>query len=95
MRARKRSTPGKSPRPNTIKIVLVKWRDATHQEDDSTGPIGTMIAWTVGFLVHRTKKEIAFCMEIFEDGGKRNITTIPMPMVINIRTLASIPITTE
>lgn len=79
-----------------VKIILVKWEDATHIQDE-TGPetIGTMIAWTVGVQVHRTKKEVALCMEIFEDGQKRNISTIPMGMVKTILTLARIPIHTH
>ena len=76
--------------PKTIKVILVKWEDATHQEDD-TEKIGTMLAWTVGFQLHRNKKEVAFCMEFFENGGKHDITAIPMLNVKKIVTLATIP----
>ena len=79
--------------PSYIRLILVKWRDATHQENEEDAEIGTMLAWTVGFEVYRNEKEVSFCMEVFEDGGKRNITTIPMGMVVGpIRTLARIPI---
>lgn len=77
--------------PFKIKVILVKWEDATHQDDESE-PIGTMLAWTVGFQIHATEKEVALCMELFEDGDKKAITTIPMGMVRSMRTLATIPV---
>ena len=78
-----------------IKIVLVKWEDATHQ-DDETQEIGTMLVWTAGILISRSKKEISLCNEIFEDGSKRSITAIPMGMVRGrVLTLAKIPIRNE
>ena len=76
---------------STVDLVVVKWEDATHQEDESK-VIGTMIGWTTGFLIYKNKKEIALCMEVFEDGAKRNITAIPRGMVKRITKLASIPI---
>lgn len=83
----------KPPNLNKVKIILVKWEDATHLVDD-TGPApGTMIAWTCGFQLYRNKKEVALCMEVFEDGAKRNISTIPKGMIKSILRLATIPIT--
>ena len=82
----------KPTKPRKVKLILVKWEDATHLADD-TGPApGTMIAWTTGFQLYKTKKEVALCMELFEDGAKRNISTIPMGMVKSILTLATLPI---
>ena len=75
---------------NKVKIVLVKWEDATHQ-DDNTEPIGTMMAWTTGFLLYKNKKELAVCMEVFADGDKKAITTIPAGMVRNFKVLAEVP----
>lgn len=90
--AQKAKTSGRKPASQShVKLVLVKWEDATHQEDESQVP-GTMIAWTLGFLIYRNDKEISLCMETFEDGAKRNITTIPMGMVKRVRVLASVPI---
>ena len=89
---RTKKTPTVHQRRKTIKLILVKWRDATHQEDDDSPP-GTLLAWTIGFEVQRNDEEVALCMEVFEDGSKRNITTIPLGMVQGpIRTLAQIPI---
>lgn len=88
--ARRSATSGRKPHQHRIKLILVKWEDATHQEDESEVP-GTMIAWTMGFQVYRNEKEVSLCMETFEDGAKRNITTIPMGMVKLIKTLATIP----
>ena len=82
----------KKKKPHKVRLILVKWEDATHLVDD-TGPApGTMIAWTAGFQLYRNKKEVALCMEIFEDGAKRNISTIPRGMVKSILTLAQFPI---
>lgn len=92
MRRPRKATPLTPRTPKTIKVVLVKWEDATHQEDD-TEKIGTMLAWTVGFQLHRTKKEVALCMEFFQNGGKRDITAIPMLNVKKIVTLTAIPFT--
>lgn len=78
------------PSNKPIKVILVKWRDAAHQEDE-TDPIGTMLVWTVGLQVYRTKKEVALCMEVYENGSKRDITAIPMLNVKKILTLATIP----
>lgn len=79
-----------------VKLILVKWRDATHVTDDSEGAQpGTMLAWTIGFEVYRTKKEVALCMELHENGDKRDTSTIPRGMVVHIKTLARIPITVE
>jgi len=91
---RKRVMGPRKPKAAHVKLILVKWRDATHLEDDSQEP-GTMVVWTMGFQVHRNKNEVALCMELFEDGSKRNITTVPMGMVLNIKLLARIPITAE
>lgn len=77
-----------------VKIVLVKWEDATHQDDQSE-PIGTMLAWTVGFLIYRNKKECSVCMETFADGEKKAITTIPAGMIRNFKVLAEVPFTHE
>ncbi len=81
-------------KPGSIKLILVKWRDATHQTHEEEAEIGTMLVWTLGFEVYRNKKEVALCMEIHEDGAKRDISTIPREMVQSIKTLARIPITT-
>jgi len=84
-----------TPKPKgKAKIVLVKWEDATHQ-DDTTEPIGTMMAWTTGFLIYRNKKEVSVCMEVFADGDKKAITTIPAGMVRFFKILAEIPFTTD
>lgn len=91
---RSAQTTRRSPTPRKpfrVKLILVKWEDATHQDDDSE-EVGTMIAWTLGFQLARSDKEVSLCMEMFEDGGKRNISTIPMGMVKTIKTLASIPV---
>lgn len=89
-----RRSSSSAPKPKRIKLILVKWEDATHIADDSGPELpGTMIAWTVGFQMQRDKKEVVLCMEFFEDQQKRNISTIPMGMVKTIRTLATLPVT--
>lgn len=97
MRLRKAQKAASRKPGSHVKLILVKWRDATHVNDDLDGTPQpkTMLAWTVGFQVHRTREEIALCMEIHEDSGKRDITTIPMGMVIGIKPLARIPIASE
>lgn len=82
-----------APKPKgNAKVVLVKWEDATHQ-DDTSEPIGTMFAWTVGWLIYKNKKELAVCMEVFADGEKKAITTIPAGMVRSYKVLAEVPFT--
>ena len=96
MRTRKRLASEKPPRASkTIQLVLVKWRDATHQTHEDEAELGTMLVWTVGFLVHRNKKEVALCMEVHEDGAKRDISTIPREIILSIKTLARVPFTTD
>ena len=85
---------GKGRSDSKVDLVVVKWEDATHQEDESK-VIGTMLGWTTGFLIYKNKKEVALCMEVFEDGAKRNITAIPRGMVKRITKLATIPIHVE
>ena len=77
-----------------VKLVLVKWEDAAHQADESE-PIGTLLAWTVGFLMYQNEKETAVCRDVFEDGSKQEIIAIPAGMVRHVRSLATIPITSE
>lgn len=76
--------------PKTLRVVLVEWEDATHQEDESE-PLGTMVAYTVGFLVRNTKKDVVVCGEIFENGSRRDITSISKKMVRAIKPLVKIP----
>jgi len=78
--------------PKHLKVVLVEWEDATHQADEQDAPLGTMIAYTIGFLIRKTKKDIVLCGEVFEDGGRRDITAIATPMVRAITTVAKIPV---
>lgn len=91
---RVKTTPLKTQR--RIKLILVKWEDATHLVDD-TGPErpGTMLAWTVGFQLARSDKEVTLCMEMFEDRQKRDISTIPMGMVKSIKTLVTLPMVVD
>ena len=77
--------------PKSLQVVLIEWEDATHQDDESE-PLGTMLAYTVGFLVRKTKKDIVVCGEIFENGGRREITSISRKMVRTIQPLAEIPV---
>ena len=77
--------------PKNLQVVLVEWEDATRQEDESE-PLGTMLAYTVGFLVRKTKKDIVVCGEIFENGGRRELTSISKKMVRTIQPLAEIPV---
>ena len=92
MRARKRQVVS-TRKATDIKLILVKGRDATHQTLEEDADLGTMLVWTIGFEVYRNKKEVALCMEIHEDGAKRDISTIPREMIKHIKTLARIPIT--
>ena len=89
-RTLKRTTAPATTSKPTVKIILVKWRDATHQTHEDEATIGTMLVWTIGFQVHRNKREVALCMEIHEDGAKQDITTIPRAMVQSIKTLTHI-----
>ena len=78
--------------PAFLRVVLVEWEDATHQADEHDAPLGTMIAYTIGFLVRNTKKDVVLCGEVFEDGGRRDITAIAKPMVRRIIPVAKIPV---
>ena len=78
--------------PKSLRVVLVEWEDATHQVDERDTPMGTMIAYTLGFLVRNTKKDVVLCGEVFEDGGRRDITAIAKPMVRKIIQVATIPV---
>ena len=78
--------------PKHLKVVLVEWEDATHQDDEQDAPMGTMIAYTIGFLVRNTKKDVVLCGEVFEDGGRRDITAIAKKMVRKIIPVAKIPV---
>ena len=94
MRARKRQVVS-TRKATDIKLILVKWRDATHQTLEEDATLGTLLVWTIGFEVYRNKKEVALCMEIHEDGAKRDISTIPREIILSIKTLARVPLTTD
>lgn len=74
-----------------LKVVLVEWEDATKQDDESE-PLGTMIAYTIGFLIRNTKKDVVLCGEIFANGSRRDITNISTKMVRGIKVLAKVPL---
>ena len=78
--------------PKTLRLVVVEWEDATHQDDEKEAPLGTMRAYTAGFVISNTKKELRLCAEFFEDGGRRDITCIPKLMVRDIQEIARIPV---
>ena len=78
--------------PTSLRVVLVEWEDATHQADEQDAPLGTMVAYTIGFLIRNTKKDVVLCSEIFEDGSRRDITAISKKMVRVITPVAKIPV---
>jgi hypothetical protein len=63
-------------KPETLPIVAIEWTDAvySHYDDGLADPCPMM---TFGFLLENTKEHVKLAAEVWADGGKRHIMTIP------------------
>ncbi len=67
------------------KIVCVVWDDAVtrsgYWDNDHPERFKAIETKTVGHLIKQTKSEVIVASELFADGDKRDIHTIPRQMV--------------
>jgi len=70
------------------KIVCVEWEDACsnsgYYDKDHPEKFAPVMCRTVGHLIKRNKESVIVACEAFEDGGKREIHTVPRKMVKKI-----------
>ncbi len=75
-----------------MKIVEVEWEDAVsnsgYYNEDHPERHNPILCKLVGHLITKNKKVVILAAEVFEDGDRRHIHTIPRKMVKNITVLS-------
>ncbi len=65
-------------------MVMVEWRDAcTYNEEYTGGKLCPMVA-SVGFLAHKSRREVHLVQNVWECGDERSAIAIPRGMVKRI-----------
>uniref|UniRef100_A0A6M3KVG4 Uncharacterized protein n=1 Tax=viral metagenome TaxID=1070528 RepID=A0A6M3KVG4_9ZZZZ len=75
------------------RIVLVEWDDACsnsgYYDKDHPEKFNPVRCKTVGHLITKDRKSVVISGEVFDDGDRRHIHTIPRKMVVKITELRS------
>ena len=74
----------KSPRKSKgVPFFVCFWVDAVKQDelnDGETYPTPE-VACTCGFIAHQDAHSMSFAQEVFTDGNRRNLVTVPREMI--------------
>jgi len=76
------------------RIVLVEWDDAAsnsgYYDQEHPEKFEPVRCRTVGHFISKDKKAIVIASEVFDDGDKRHIHTIPKKMIVKVMELKSL-----